>query len=281
MHPCLCLLIGPPGGGKSYLAGRIVAQLRRQSLRVERVEYDAEYEDGKGGTLDESTFKLYRERSQDRVRAALSEGTYDVVVADDIMYLRSMRREMYTLARDLNTVLACIHIDCSLDVALARNRSRLGTARLDDGVVERLHASFEPISKCTAEKHSLLVHNDTDSDQEVEAALDSICRLIHSARIDNGTCSSSSGALEQALVHEPSALQTADIFLRQRVGELMRNLKGIGLCNPATVKELKICKDCVLQKLRCELVIGDIDESTLREKVNEWFNEEWSKCSDL
>lgn len=47
-----------------------------------------------------------------------------VMIVDDIMYLRSMRRQVYTIARDTGAALLTIYVKSSLAQALQRNSTR-------------------------------------------------------------------------------------------------------------------------------------------------------------
>lgn len=279
--PCVCLLIGPPASGKSYLAERLVDRLRsRETLLVQRVEFDSEYEAlSEGLVLDGTTFKLLRDRSQAKIVDAIlgesgssASAGCDVIVVDDIMYLRSMRREVYALSRDNGSVLLCVNVSCPLEVARNRNTARneaqteMRQPRISDGVLERLHREFEPLcGKCTSERYSLFVDNGIDGEDEVEATIEKIVAAIRDARTqfnETRDVSDTSSKISHA-EQEPSAMHIADILLRKRVGVVLRDLQATGKCNADVIKLVKKCKEETLQKLRV-----DISYLTENEKEN-------------
>jgi tRNA uridine 5-carbamoylmethylation protein Kti12 len=57
-----------------------------------------------------------------------------VFIVDDIMYFRSMRKEIYKLARDHSAAYITIKIRVSLETALLRNQLRQNEAILPEEV---------------------------------------------------------------------------------------------------------------------------------------------------
>ncbi len=66
-----------------------------------------------------------------------------VVIVDDLMYLRSMRRQVYVICRDCNVKLLTIFVDTSPGIAKERNTRRIGRERICDETMERIIHSFE------------------------------------------------------------------------------------------------------------------------------------------
>lgn len=214
---CVCLLIGAPGSGKTYISKHLDDLLQSKGYRVQRISFD----DNVGDDFDENSFKLMRSCSKDRVRVALQRADVDILVVDDIMYLASMRRELYVIARNCDATLLCVHINASLATSQARNNRRSGRARLRDNVVEKLHLCFEPLSRCTAEKHSLVVLNEEDTDvspqvQEIHAAIMLALEQCLQAELKEVPANDCIDGSETSA--KESILQMFDLELRKKVG---------------------------------------------------------------
>ena len=116
-----------------------------------------------------------------------------LIIVDDIMYLRSMRRELYVITRDHGVPLVIVWMKSCLDVCLARNRSRndrINTSSDDnsttssccidrlisesihsidrrvklvtDDTILRIHGAFEePTSEFIFDRHHIVVDSDS------------------------------------------------------------------------------------------------------------------------
>lgn len=116
-----------------------------------------------------------------------------LIIVDDIMYLRSMRRELYVITRDHGVPLVTVWMKSCLDVCLARNRSRndrINSSNDDnnasssycidrhstesiysidrrvklvtDDTILRIHGAFEePTSEFIFDRHHIVVHSDS------------------------------------------------------------------------------------------------------------------------
>ena len=58
------------------------------------------------------------------MRAIVGEGLCNIVIVDDIMYYRSMRREVYTIAREQSYGFVTLYVSVPVEVALQRNAAR-------------------------------------------------------------------------------------------------------------------------------------------------------------
>ncbi|QDZ17999.1 seryl-tRNA(Sec) kinase [Chloropicon primus] len=145
----ILVLCGLAGGGKSTLAGQIVERVRESTPRVvpEWICFDDFCEEG--GQYDPETWREGRREALAKVAreaaaaaTPTTEGRHKLVVVDDNMHLRSMRREIYLVARKHGAALAVLHVNTELPEALERNAKR--PRPLPDHVLVRMHASFEP-----------------------------------------------------------------------------------------------------------------------------------------
>lgn len=68
------------------------------------------------------------------LREKLNDNVYNIIIVDDIMYYRSMRKDIYKIGYEYRVPMVIVHVNCPLDLALKRNQSRLGQARIPDEV---------------------------------------------------------------------------------------------------------------------------------------------------
>ena len=248
---CVCLLFGAPGSGKTHISKHLDDLLQSKGHRVQCIRFD----DDEGDDFDENSFKLMRSCSKDRVRLALQRSDVDIVVVDDIMYLASMRRELYVIARNCDAALLCVHINASLTTSQTRNSRRSGRARLKDNVVEKLHLSLEPLRRCTAEKHSLVVLNEEDTDvsalvQEIHIAITlAVHHYIQTERKEEPAkdCIDGRDAFSQE-----SILQVFDLELRKKVGKVCKQAR-IQVPQPKSMVSFKQLKSEAVSEFRKRL----------------------------
>ena len=118
---------------------------------------------------DENSFKILRngnlkriEEEQARifdVQADQRSGSMPgILVVDDIMYLRSMRREVYVIARDHSVPFISVWVKASLETALARNMLRMGKEYIDEITIWKIHAELEPPNPVMIfDRHSITI----------------------------------------------------------------------------------------------------------------------------
>ena len=67
-----------------------------------------------------------------------------ITIVDDIMHLRSMRREVYVIARDRGVPVITVWINTDIETALARNRLRTGREKIDEDAIWKIHNTLQP-----------------------------------------------------------------------------------------------------------------------------------------
>ena len=82
-----------------------------------------------------------------------------VVIVDDNMFYRSMRRVIYRMCRQHASAFLLMYLRVSPGIAAERNQARVGPARVPDAAFQRMVAAFQPpaSSGCGWERHSLEV----------------------------------------------------------------------------------------------------------------------------
>jgi predicted kinase len=125
MIRCLVVcLVGIPGAGKSHFA-RDLAQFSDRKTQI--IVFD--------------DFKT-RDEALAAAKAVISDGWCDVVI-DDNNYYKSMRKEIYRMARDAGAGYVQVLIDPPLELCLQRNGEREDPARVPEEIVRRMHSRLE------------------------------------------------------------------------------------------------------------------------------------------
>ena len=225
------LVIGIPGAGKSSFASRLA-----QHFNGCRVIYFDSYVDAEC-VWSENTFKQYRELALNDVNQILTESNRpkeSVLIIDDIMYLKSMRREIYVLARDNCAKLLCIWIDCSLDNAIKRNNNRTGTGKISEESIFRVNSLFEPPDPTyITDRHYIRV-DANENDSLGAGLLDSIIK-IQELQLDSFQLPSvfSTEIVRKSKKSEENSkmnyTQRIDIFLRSVISLMQSFLIGISV----------------------------------------------------
>lgn len=114
---------------------------------------------------DADSFHHIRTIAKQRIREILSTPQNSrIIIIDDIMYLKSMRREIYVLARNNNIPLLTIWLNTSVDIAQARNNLRNETSRVSDESFSKILENFEPPDQSYIfDRHYIEIHNDINS----------------------------------------------------------------------------------------------------------------------
>lgn len=88
---------------------------------------------------------------------------YTVIIIDDLMYLHSMRREIYVITRDENIPLLTIRVRTSLDFAILRNSLRPMSIKISNETISKIFENFqEPNNSIVAERLNYIVDNTSD-----------------------------------------------------------------------------------------------------------------------
>lgn len=241
----LIVLVGIPGAGKTSFCRQVDHYSRAESLPWKSIHFCFDefirVEDCSG--FEEGNFKVKRvqllghlERLVDAIKShntelfqqvngelqqhfsrkvhlSLTESIQYLVLVDDNMYYRSMRHEVYKIARRHGTGYVPVYLDVDLEEAKIRNSRRV--APVPDETILRMWSRMElPNGKvCRWEKNSLRINNFSDDFELVFShILDRIEHPVEKYIISEGV----------AEPVEQSALHKLDLLLRKRVGEIVR-----------------------------------------------------------
>ena len=157
--PCVVTLCGLPGSGKTRLARTLrdrmnangmsnnaTAVVRFDDAEREQFFYDDDEDDRVKGverrpkTFDPEGWKRARKACFEALRAALDddEEKNAMVILDDTMHYKSMRREAYRYAREFRAAFIVVHVDVDEKECWLRN-----SRRDDDDVLKVPRETFE------------------------------------------------------------------------------------------------------------------------------------------
>jgi tRNA uridine 5-carbamoylmethylation protein Kti12 len=127
------------------------------------------------GDWNESTFHTFRQQNMHTVATHIEsvattirnrEETPSVVIIDDLMYLRSMRREIYVMARDHHVPLLVVWVKADINVALDRNSHREGRARIKEETMRRICEQLQPPdASFIFDRVHMVIDNNSTSDR--------------------------------------------------------------------------------------------------------------------
>lgn len=99
--------------------------------------------------------------------AAISEFP-SVILIDDIMYLKSMRREIYVIARDKGIPVFTVWVKVDFEIAKQRNLCRPMECRVSDAAMNRIFIGFEPpVSSLIFDRCNYTVNGSCEARYEV------------------------------------------------------------------------------------------------------------------
>lgn len=169
---CLLVLIGLPGAGKSYFC-KYLQQCAKSEIDITHVSFDQiENEIGR------NTYKGLRTNIQDRIITLLQKKMKDnvksIVLLDDNMYYRSMRRSYYNLAKQYGIGYCQVYVVCSVDIAIERNNTRSDN-KVPQEVIQEMATKLEPPGDNNWEKYSCNLYSDREySEKDLTQIWDTI-----------------------------------------------------------------------------------------------------------
>ncbi|KAL1499903.1 hypothetical protein AB1Y20_012586 [Prymnesium parvum] len=211
----LVLLCGLPAAGKSSLAAWVVAHARelarrlRRGVTVRHVSFDAvmaavEAEAG-AAEFDPALWHEARERVRRARTARWGRGAprLEVVLLDDNMHYRSMRRAYYQLARRAALGLCTVCVPVDVELAVARDAARPAAARVGGATIRMMAAALEwPRPEVHSwERHAVTLADGWDASLLWDTLAAAASAPISSAEVD---------AAARAAAAAASATQTAE-----------------------------------------------------------------------
>lgn len=136
---------------------------------------------------DETTFQSSRNTNLERVTEYINriarncendcDTLPEVVVVDDLMYLRSMRREIYVLGRDRNVPILVVWVKTDIEVALERNSRREGRLCIAESTVRKIAEHLQPPDPALIfDRNSITIDGNGPVDMSVNLLVELISR---------------------------------------------------------------------------------------------------------
>ena len=237
LPPRVYLVCGVPGSGKTSFSNSLHTVLVREYgpscfLSFDDVEVPRE-------EWDSDSFKESRKKGLDMLSRFLDGDEIPrSIVVDDIMYLSSMRHDVYKLCRDRLVPLVVVHLDVSLKECLASNRERPVERQVDEGAIERIYRSFErpKISSICDRLHYTVEGRPSDLEARAIEVVNSTKAGIRERK------EQLIRDKEQALAHRAAPKEAADVpesngaafdrNVRVAISALIRGAEGQGLDIP-------------------------------------------------
>ena len=112
------------------------------------------------GLWNENTFKESRRKAEESLENAMKSfqctKTKRLFIVDDIMYLRSMRKEIFNLCRSFNVLMCVVWLNVSLEFAMQNNSQRPSNEFINERSLHKIYNDFQPPS--TNIVHDRLFH---------------------------------------------------------------------------------------------------------------------------
>lgn len=238
MHICLNVLVGIPGVGKTHLCEFIMKNLQSPLVRIHHISYDDCEAD-----LPSNIYKNFRKNVYNKVRnyietiAQINDQHQYILLIDDNMYYRSMRRAYYNLAKYFQISYCQIFVSCSVETALERNNNRVD--RVPCSVINDMSNKLEvPVLNNTWEKYSITIDSQFPfSSHHVEI----IRKLFTESLLDP--------VLKQEQINttnHASLFHTIDLALRKIVNRLLKERSD----KSAASQEYIVKKNSILSGLK-------------------------------
>ena len=134
---CVLLVCGLPGAGKTTLCHLLQEMLGSMNFTTSLLCFD-DFEVDRS-LWDAQSFEISRVKALQALDEQLlregKESRRGIVIVDDVMFFRSMRRKVYQLARDRRFAYLPLFVDIPLAVARNRNATRPAATKVKEQVM--------------------------------------------------------------------------------------------------------------------------------------------------
>jgi tRNA uridine 5-carbamoylmethylation protein Kti12 len=255
----IVLICGSPGSGKSTFSSSFVSNSAQKSHVVTFDELEVHKEN-----WDAGTFKVSRAAALSKVRELLKALQPDEqLVVDDLMYLSSMRHEVFKVARDVQVPMVVIWIKTDLGTCLERNEKRTEDNKIAPETVRRIHASFEPPNKsniCDRINYTVSGEDEDNSFVDAVGAIEAQIGSLLQERRDEMIADKAKAEAAVAVADvstSTSGASALDDRLRKVTNTLMKNAPR-GECTRALLQALTEARNASVKALKQGGELGDV-----------------------
>ncbi|XP_011409618.1 PREDICTED: L-seryl-tRNA(Sec) kinase-like [Amphimedon queenslandica] len=265
-HTCILLLFGIPGSGKTTLSRELVLRKSSQEHSDQHREtkstqfdivhicmddyYPTDEREGSEKNSDEFInddfdWKQYRHIVTENIDEYLSgksnvmfstggeikvEGEKNEVIKlliiDDNLHLRSMRKEFVQIARKYTCGFALVYLSCQLDSAIKRNSTR--PFPVPHQTIVNIYQRIEPPQE-NWERHAITIDSTNNDKEWIETACSRILKLCQDAIEDPQMpqLDLTAERAESQRITSESLMHQADQILRQFVSNEIKSIQEL------------------------------------------------------
>lgn len=152
-----------------------------------------------------------------------------VLLVDDNMYYKSMRKEIQNIARDTYSGFLTIYFDATLEGAINRNKNRTSSAQLSNVLISNMYSKYERPEDCSDSVirfnlDKTLMPNIEEVIKKVQSSIQNPLKINENLPLPN--------VVQQSVFHQ------LDLILRQEISRRMQLCRAtenkavvsVGLC---------------------------------------------------
>lgn len=237
----ICVLIGLPGSGKSWFARNVVVNPFRKVV----FSYD-------DIPLKEDNYKVYRRKVRDRLEILIQDELETpeptVVIVDDIMILRSMRYEIFSMAGKKCAGFCQVYFKTDVETCVLRNSERGSSTDVTEEMIRDQHRRLEAprLSGSVMDQHVMVVEDNRYDPDHVLWLLNEISQqklsLLPDKKLHQPT--------DQSIVHK------IDLILRKHISSCVADIESPE-AKKVLAKEYNSRRKELLQDIRVKNLIFD------------------------
>lgn len=283
----LVALAGLPGAGKSTVCAQLAQALAVpvHTTCLDGLQADEVARAG-GSEWSPQAWHASRATAMSTVKHLLDTAAEPcILLVDDNAWLRSMRRQLYTLARDAPRpcALLVLHLDVAVQTAIARDATREGPSHVGAATIQKMQEHFEsPGTCCTGcweHRHTVRLDANDSSDALATLAVKAVQEALATPRFlvqrPDAAAATASRDADRALT-AASLTHHADLWLRARVAEYVAEADGASKQSAAA--RANAARKHILGTLPSELPALEGDEEA-KVEIEIWLAHQWRQST--
>lgn len=278
---CLLLVCGLPGCGKSTFCRELLARASREPQLLgftavwHYLSYDAMEAELRGAaSFTPECWQAARQRVVEAVSNLLTtqnEG-HMVILLDDNMYYRSMRKQWFFFSRDRNCAFRQLFLQAPQKVCLERNAQRDGSQQVPEFSILHMAETFEwPQTggnswEAKAAVSTLLDSSSTDTCSQVDMF---VASWLHPESVGFWAPLPTEETAEQDHTEVHSDAHACDVALRRVVSRALASIpRNQGAAKQNLAKQWGSRKALIAKQLAAKVKADDIPPSAVADLIN-------------